>query len=437
MALRRNLTPREKLLIEADYYNFFEIDLPKAAKAYRALFSLYPKDELGLAYLGAIYRNLEEWEKATECYERVQAIARHNKVAIQNLSFIAHATGQYEKASGIITDNQDVFLEPGELGAELAFSHFCQGRTDQALSELVKARSFNPERLDWLRMEGHVHSILGNYLDAEAAYRGLAGEGRRDEDKLEGRFWLGQLYVLQGRYESCSQEIEQGIKLARDREMGYSEELFLNFKSYLCLLRRDFANAYAASSQASQKAKKLGNLGGEIEALHLRGLCEIEMGKLSDAMRTDEAMAIIIKKIGAPKLLRYCYHLEGEIALSREDWDEGVKLLDKAAETLPEQHFEYDPHASYLESLASALFQRGDLDSARAQYNKVISLTTGRLTAGDSYGRSLYWLGRIYQQKNEPETAKQYLQRFLDVLRNADAGLSEVEEARRRLAAIS
>jgi tetratricopeptide (TPR) repeat protein len=70
-------------------------------------------------------------------------------------------------------------------------------------------------------------------------------------------------------------------------------------------------------------------------------------------------------------------------------------------------------------------------------YEKVISLTTGYLAAGDAYARSLYQLGRIYQEKNEPENARKYFQRFLNVFRNADPDLPAVEDARKRLASVS
>jgi tetratricopeptide (TPR) repeat protein len=144
-------------------------------------------------------------------------------------------------------------------------------------------------------------------------------------------------------------------------------------------------------------------------------------------------MEQIINKIGYPKLLRTCYHLGGTIACARKSWDEAVNDLEKAVNTLPHQYGENDQHAVYIEALASSLYQRGDLDPARAQYEKIISLTTGRLSAGDAYARSLYRLGIICQEKKEPEQAREYFQRFLDVLRNADAGLPDVEDARKRL----
>jgi len=227
------------------------------------------------------------------------------------------------------------------------------------------------------------------------------------------------------------------LKLARSQRLPYDEMSFLRFKSYLLRLRGDFPNAYDAATRAMQKAIEVRYGEGEVEALHLTGLCEVSLGRIVEAHKTAMTMEQRIEKMGYSKLMRHRDHLEGMIAVSRNSRDEAVKFLSKAVEILPQQNLLYDPLGLYLESLASAFFQRGDLDSAREEYEKVISLTTGFLTAGDAYARSLYQLGRICQKKNEVEKAKEYFQKFLNVLHDADPDLPEVEDARKRLASLS
>jgi tetratricopeptide (TPR) repeat protein len=96
-----------------------------------------------------------------------------------------------------------------------------------------------------------------------------------------------------------------------------------------------------------------------------------------------------------------------------------------------------DRQAFYAEGLASIMSRKGDLESARGQYEKIVSLTTGRLTAGDAYAKSLFQLGRIYQEKEDPATAREFFRKYLAARGEADPGLDEVEEARKRLASIS
>ena len=101
------------------------------------------------------------------------------------------------------------------------------------------------------------------------------------------------------------------------------------------------------------------------------------------------------------------------------------------------QNFVLDQHALFLEALASALYRRGDMDAARGEYEKVVSLTMGLPRSGAAYARSLFQLGRICQIKNEPERAQEYLQKYLAVRAAADPGLPEVEEAKQLLASLT
>ena len=431
--LRKNLPLRERLLIEGDYYNFYESDYPSAIARFDTLLTNYPRDKIALEHQGAIYRNIEEWDKAKECFQTLLAVNPKNNIAIDNLSYIAQAMGQYDLAAGVLQDNKSVFPTPDQFPGALAFCLFCQGRPDQALVELEKAISYAPDWLGYTRHKGQIHSILGNFREAEAAYQPLMKEEREDSDKLAGRYWLGHLFLLKGQYRNCLGEIEEGLKLARKGNFLYEEIAFLLFKSRFHLLRGDFARASETALKAGQRAIEIRYREGEVQALHLKGLGEVGLGRIFEARRTVLAMEQIINKIGYPKLLRTCYHLGGTIACARKSWDEAVNDLEKAVNTLPHQYGENDQHAVYIEALASSLYQRGDLDPARAQYEKIISLTTGRLSAGDAYARSLYRLGIICQEKKEPEKAREYFQRFLDVLRNADAGLPDVEDARKRL----
>ncbi|MGB7296293.1 MAG: protein kinase, partial [Candidatus Aminicenantales bacterium] len=101
MSLRLSLTHRERLLIEGDFFNILENDLPRAVETFKHLLLLYPEDEMALEHLGAIYRNTEQWDEAARCFERLQVI-NPTRIVVRNLCFIYQAQGQYEKAEGII-----------------------------------------------------------------------------------------------------------------------------------------------------------------------------------------------------------------------------------------------------------------------------------------------------------------------------------------------
>ena len=440
MSLRKNLIPRERLLIEGDFYNLFENEYETAIGRYEALLRDYPDDEMALERQGSVYRNTEQWDKAERCFERLRAINPRSRIITRNLIQIAEAMGNYEKAERVLQDNKEVFSASGEFLLDLVNCLFCQGRTDQALIELENALSIDPTRVRHLEFLGHIQTVLGDYRDAETAYQRLLKEDWTDREKLKGRSWLGQLYLLRGQYDNCLKEIEEGLRSARKAGLPGEELTFLLLKSYFHIAQDDFVRAYEAAGKAKQQAflVRVRESELEVEALHLMGLCQVELGQVSEARRTVLEMEQIIDKMGYPKLLRNCFYLEGMIAGAGNLRAEAVAAFRKAVASLPHQRTEYlDRQAVYIEALASCLFQQGDLDSARAEYEKVISLTTGRLTAGNAYARSLFQLGRICQEKNEPAAAREFFRRYLAVRGSADAGLAEVEDARKRLASLS
>ncbi len=58
----------------------------------------------------------------------------------------------------------------------------------------------------------------------------------------------------------------------------------------------------------------------------------------------------------------------------------------------------------------------------------------GKLYYGDIYARSLYWLGKINEEEGLNDKAVEYYQKFLDLWKDADPGVAEVENARKRVA---
>ena len=90
----------------------------------------------------------------------------------------------------------------------------------------------------------------------------------------------------------------------------------------------------------------------------------------------------------------------------------------------------------FLNALALAYSKKGELDKARDDFEKILRLTWGRYYYGDIYARSFYQLGRIYGQLGDKAKAAENYQKFLDRWKDADPGLPEVEDARKRMAGL-
>jgi tetratricopeptide (TPR) repeat protein len=137
------------------------------------------------------------------------------------------------------------------------------------------------------------------------------------------------------------------------------------------------------------------------------------------------------------KAIRYHYGLEGAIELENKNYAKAIEHLSRAISLLPFQSAIFDQHILFIEPLALAYYRSGDLNMAGSEYEKITALTTGRIIAGDIYARSFYTLGKIHEQQGNKVKAAENYRKFLDLWKDADPGFPEVEDAQKRLAAIT
>jgi tetratricopeptide (TPR) repeat protein len=114
-----------------------------------------------------------------------------------------------------------------------------------------------------------------------------------------------------------------------------------------------------------------------------------------------------------------------------------LEYYSDALELAPYEH-DYEVYlrldrAPYLESMGTAYFKMGELDEAIEQFEKIQSLTLGRLDYGDIYAKSFYNLGKIFEQKGWQGKAIEHYEKFLSLWKDADPGIAEVEDAKKRL----
>jgi tetratricopeptide (TPR) repeat protein len=162
----------------------------------------------------------------------------------------------------------------------------------------------------------------------------------------------------------------------------------------------------------------------------------LEMNSLDDAQRATNELEESIRKSPNQKLMRYFYLSEGEIELEKENHTSAIEEFEKAISLMP---FQFDPiygndNAEFHDSLALAYYMAGDFEKARKEYEKITELTTGRILDGVIYAKAFYMLGKIYQEQGDSVKAKEHCEKFLDLWKDADPDIPEVDDARIRLA---
>jgi tetratricopeptide (TPR) repeat protein len=163
------------------------------------------------------------------------------------------------------------------------------------------------------------------------------------------------------------------------------------------------------------------------------------MRSIDQAQKAADELIELIEKGRHRSSIRLYHHLMGQIAFERGELSNALIHFKEALSLLPFQYPEEKRigHALFIDSLASTYYKQRDFDKAREEYEKIISLTVGRLYYGDLYARSFYMLGKIYQEKGLEEKAKENYQKFLDIWKNADSEFPELRDARKHMSSLN
>jgi tetratricopeptide (TPR) repeat protein len=189
---------------------------------------------------------------------------------------------------------------------------------------------------------------------------------------------------------------------------------------------------------ALAEAERSGHLLRQLEALQVKGLIETLQGDLPAATATLSRLRDLKSEGVLRAWERHLRFLEGLVgSLSGRSGQAGGDL-EAAVELLPGESEElgFDDHSLYLYFAAREREKAGNDEAATGFYRRLLDLQAGRLRHPDFYALGHLGLGRIAEARNDAAGARQHYGRFLDLWKNADAGLPEVGEAKKRLAAL-
>ncbi|NIM57364.1 MAG: protein kinase [Candidatus Aminicenantes bacterium] len=431
LELSERISDRERYGIQGDYYRFSEKTYQKAINAYNKLLELYPDDLYG-NNLGLLYMNLDEWDKAIKIYEVLIQSKEETYFPYVNLASAYEAKGLHDKAIEVLEYYLNNFQDNIIVRLYLSRNYGYQGKYDRAHEVIDKSISLYPTSWFNYLAKGLIFFHSGELIKAEEEFQKLLKVKELTAND-SGQDSLASLYLLQGRFNDSIDQAKRGLELAKKIDEKRWVRRRLSFLSYMDVILGNPEQALKKLNEVWKIAVEEESLSSQRATLYAKGLTYLKMKSMDVALKTSNELKEMIEQGFDKKAMRHYYHLMGMIELERENFSKAIGYFKKG---LPLLRAYSSSHLLFADSLASAYSRGGDIEKAREEYEKITSLTTEKLSYGDIYAKSFYMLGKIYEKKGMPKEAIEHYEKFLDLWKDADPGLPEVEDAKKRLASL-
>jgi serine/threonine protein kinase/predicted Zn-dependent protease len=431
LELADRVSERERYLIQGQYYYSDPKTYDKAIDSYNKLLELYPDDTIGTNYLCNIYSSLEEWDKAIKYAEQGYRIEK-NVLSCTSLAGGYQSAGLFQKARDVYEDYLKNIGDNADIRRALGWAYLAERKFGLAQAEADRAFLLDPKGNDNFFLKGAILYLQDNLAGAESEFQKLL-EAKPEYYPYSARGPLAMIDLRRGNYEKAIAQHRQRLELAqrvgeKAWEAGARNSLALGYWK-----QGKFQMAEAEVDALIKIADEENFVQSKIGGLWIKSALYLEKKSISEASKTAEEIKKIIESMLFKKQIRWYFDLLGYIELYKNDLPKAINYYEQAASLDPSPDIAKD--VDLLEDLGSAYFKHRDMDRARGTFEKIISQLSSKWN-GDIYVKSFYMLGRIAEQQGDKTRARGNYHKFLDLWKDADPGISEVDDAKKRLAAL-
>ena len=434
--LSRHATEKERLYIEAAYAAAIEKDVEKMLRIYQQIADKYPKEK-GIYYNFGLYYRSRSPEKSAEYYEKALELDPDYAAALNELGLLYMTMGRNDEAIELL--KRQVAVSPDNPNAldSLAEAFFHMGRLDESFAKYKEVVQAHPE-------------FFGSYmgLSYTCALKQDYAEALRWIDQyifyapslvLKGRGSLFKSLCLSwsGRFEEALKELDVAANLAEAAANGFLKAMSEWMKGCVYSDQGDYERSRSSfknfidSESVGRNMRMLGVV--------CSGLLDIQQGLYDPTKSFLSQMESFLSEVTTNKdfwAFQYEY-FKAETLLAEKRYDEAINQFEGASPPeiflFPQSVIGYH-YPALRDVSARALLGKGDISGAIGEYEELVRFDPDSKRRFLIHPKYHFRLAGLYQRQNERTKAIEHYEKFLALWKNADPGIPEVEDAKKRLA---
>jgi tetratricopeptide (TPR) repeat protein len=382
----------------------------------------YPDEKEAFHELGDYYSGSRLFEQAICYLNKAIEIDPLYKRAYNSLAYTYTYMGDFEKSIWAI--NKYISLAPDEANPYDSrgdiYAYF--GKIDQAIESYKKANQIYPGFSR--EKSGHMYLFKREYAKAESCYKELASSSEKSK-RTTGRTYLALIPLYQGKLEEALTVLDNSIAADEMEQVDTGTVVDKNrLKIYIYMQKKDWSRALKETELLMEIYRKDDpDYISEERVTYIMLLAEN-----SDFKRAEEVAKVLRKDIEEKDQteIRIYWWTVGYIEFARGNFEESVTNFEKAGQGI--QNF------GALYWLARAYLEAGRVGEAVAEFEKALSrYDVSRAWNAIWAVKAYYLLGFAYEKSGWNKKAIEKYEEFLDIWKNADPGIPEVEDAKERV----
>ncbi|MDH4222224.1 MAG: protein kinase [candidate division Zixibacteria bacterium] len=403
----------------------YEMNWLRLIEELKRIVERYPEEEEAFYSLGiAYFYRLRDYEEAVHYFNKAIEIDPLYKDPYNDLAYTYNAIGDFEKSIWAI--NQYISLAPDEANPydSRGDLYAWNGKIEKAVESYKKALEIKPDFYISLEKLGHMYLFKREYAKAESSYKEIASSSEK-RTRSNGRAYLALIPIYKGKFEEALTVLDNGIAADKMEQVERGSIALKNsLKMYIYKQKQDLNRAL----NESEISMKIYGEDYPDDINYERADYAVILAENKDFEKAEEVVEELkrdIKEKDQTQIGSYWWAI-GSIELARGNFDASIRSFEKAAQG--------NKHFGILYLLARAYLEAGRLGEAVAEFEKALSrYDVSRYSYAIWAVKAYYLLGLAYEKSGWNKKAIEKYEEFLDIWKNADPGIPEVEDAKERL----